>query len=813
MLRGLLLMVVLLLTNRGLTQKTLTATKTTQPPVIDGRLDDAVWQTAPAAVDFIQNSPNFGHPASAKTKVRVLYDNNAIYIGAYLHDKPSLIRKQLTARDGEQRQDADYFSVFFDTYNDKQNGFQFLVTPTNVQTDAKLNNATANATWGEFGDRSWDAVWQSQTTIVEDGWIVEMRIPYFTLRFAKKDVQTWGLQFLRHIRRHNEMTYWNPVNPAENGFVNQFGQLAPLFDIKPPLRLSFSPYISGGIRQNPEGYSKGKEVLHNGGMDVKYGINESFTLDATLIPDFGQVVSDNIINNLTPYEQKFQENRPFFSEGTELFKKSGLFYSRRIGAIPDGYYSVQRLQDAYDIIRNPSVTQLYNAIKLSGRTKNKLGIGVFNAITAPVHATIRHLPSGKDSVIETAPLTNYNLVVLDQALRGRSSITFTNTNVIRNGAGRDANVSALDWALYTRNNQHRLGGTARYSRIFSKIPYDGFQGSLSWGKVSGNLQYNLHGNVISTLYDPRDLGYLATSNLTTYAANISYGVPTATKNFISYRYSLSMYYQRLYQPNVFNNLHLTASALWVFKNFWDATLSLGYLPDQRDYFLLGAPFSHFARRPAYAYAQLQGGTDSRKQLYAGYDLSVADFFNAQNKNYYRLQGNARYRFNNQFSMDVMHRHEGETDYIVYAGRERNDDPIIGFTDFREVETILSGIFNFTPRLNLTARLRHYWSYVPYNRFAYVDAAGREVPRSATLPPPDTDANVNYFNLDGFLTWDFRLGSRIIVGYKNWVGNPYGIAAQPRYFENLKRQFSASHGNELTLKFIYFLDYNQLRRKR
>lgn len=812
MLRGLLLVVVLFLTNRGLTQRTLTAIKATQAPVIDGRLDDAVWQTAPSAVDFIQNSPNFGQPASENSSVKVLYDNNAIYIGAFLRDKPSLIRKQLTARDGEQRQDADYFAVFFDTYNDKQNGFQFLVTPANVQTDAKLNNATANATWGEFGDGSWDAVWQSQTTIEEDGWIVEMRIPYLSLRFAKNDVQTWGIQFLRYIRRHNEMAYWNSVNPAENGFVNQFGQLESLRDIKPPLRLSFSPYVSGGIRKNPEGYSKEKEALHNGGMDVKYGINESFTLDATLIPDFGQIVSDNVINNLTPYEQKFQENRPFFSEGTELFKKSGLFYSRRIGAIPEGYYSVQDLQD-YDIIRNPSVTQLYNAIKVSGRTHSKLGIGFFNAITAPMQGTVRNQHTGKDSTIETASLTNYNLLVLDQALRGRSSITFTNTNVKRNGGGRDANVSALDWALYTRNNQHRLGGTARYSRIFSKNSYDGFQGSLMWGKVSGNLQYNLQGNVISAHYDPRDLGYLATSNLTTYAANISYGVPTATKRFVSYRYSLGMNYQRLYQPNVFNNLQLTGSALWVFKNFWDVTLSMGYLPDQHDYFLLGAPFGHFARRPAYAYAQIQGSTDSRKRLYVGYDLTLADFFHAANKKYHRLQGNARYRFNNRFSMEVSHRHEGETDYIVYAGTEGGGKPIVGFTDFREVESIMSGILNFTPRLNMTLRLRHYWSYVPYNRFAYVDANGREVPRNGTLPSPDMDANVNYFNLDGFLTWDFRLGSRLIIGYKNWVGNPYSVAAQPHYFDNLKRQFSASHGNELTLKFIYFLDYNQLRGKR
>ena len=812
MLRGLILVFVVFFTNRGLTQKTLTAIKAAQAPVIDGRLDDAIWQTAPAAVDFIQNTPNYGQSATSTSEVRILYDNNAVYIGAYLHDNPSLIRKQLTVRDGEQFQDADYFAIFFDTYHDKQNGFQFLVTPANVQTDAKLNNANASPSWGSFGDRSWDAVWQSQTTIVDGGWIVEMRIPYLSLRFAQKDVQTWGIQFLRYMRRSNEMAYWNPVNPAENGFVNQFGQLTNLQDIKPPLRLSLSPYLSGGVRYNPYGAAKKQETLHNGGMDIKYGINESFTLDATLIPDFGQVISDNVINNLTPYEQQFQENRPFFTEGTELFKKSNLFYSRRIGAIPDGFFAVQDLPD-YTVVKNPTVTQLYNAIKLSGRTQHKLGIGVFNAITAPMQAMLRNRYTGKDSLVETAPLTNYNLIVLDQALKGRSSVTFTNANVIRNGAGRDANVSAFDWALFTRNNQYRFGGTARYSRIFSQNSHEGFQNSLAFGKVSGNLQFSLSGDFISDQYDPRDLGYLATSNLTTYAAGISYGEPTATKKFIQYRYSFNLTYQRLFQPNVFNNLQLSASAYWLFKNFWDLTLTAGYLPDQYDYFLLGRPFSKFARRPAYGFTEALGSTDSRKRLYFSYHFILADFFGAPNKAYHRIQSGVRYRFSNQFSLEATGRHERETDYIVFAGREANGEPIIGFTDFKEVETILSGTFAFTSRLSITARSRHYWSYVPYNRFAHVDAAGREVFRNASLPAPDENANVNYFNLDGFLTWDFRLGSRLIIGYKNWVGNPFGVKAMPNYFDNLKRQFGASHGNELTFKFIYFLDYNQFRKKR
>lgn len=809
--------------------------KTEQAPVIDGKLDDVAWQQAPLANGFIQNSPNFGQPSSQQSAVRVLYDNNAVYIGAHLYDDPSLIRKQLTARDGEQRQDADYFSVFFDTYNDKQNGFQFLVTPSNVQTDAKLN-ASANAGFGDFGDRSWDAVWQSQTSFTSDGWIVEMRIPYFSLRFARKDVQTWGLQFLRYTRRYNEMAFWNPVNPNENGFINQFGLLSDLHDIRPPLRLSLSPYLSSGIRYYPEGFGKQKEILHNGGMDIKYGINESFTLDATLIPDFGQVVSDNLVNNLTPYEQQFQENRPFFTEGTELFKKSGLFYSRRIGAIPGGYYTAQNLEH-YTPVTNPSATQLYNAIKLSGRTKGNLGIGIFNAVTAPMHATVRNNYTRLDSTFETAPLANYNLIVLDQALKGRSSITFTNTNVMRSGRERDANVSGLDVSLFTNDNRYQLKLASRYSSIFGNTvmpslensygtnliddtvringklmvkPYDGFKSTLFLGKVSGKLQYNFTTNIVSGKYDPNDMGYLDAPNKITYIGEVSYNQLTATDKFISYRYSLGTRHQNMYKPFAYNQYEIYAKAFWLFKNFWDITLNIGSQPfASHDYFELRTP-NRFLEKPAFHYISTEGSTDSRKKLFVNY-LFGFSHAEVEDGNYYLSNIGVRYRFSNRFTLGLTLYREDEKNQIGYAFlREPDGSPIIGYRRNLQTSTVLNGIYNFTSRLNITLRTRHYWNQVQYNGFYNLAQDGTHIKRAFIA---GQDENYNLFNVDAFLTWDFRPGSRVIVGYKNWLGDPYAVATQSRYLGNLKNSFLISHGNELTVKLIYFLDYNQLRKKR
>ncbi|MGZ8537835.1 MAG: DUF5916 domain-containing protein [Flavisolibacter sp.] len=817
--------------------KTIQAIKAIGIPKIDGKIDDEAWKLAPLATDFIQNFPTFGIPATVKTEVRILYDNNAVYIAAHLFDDPSLIRTQITSRDGEQRQDVDYFSVFFDTYNDQQNGFQFLVTSANVQSDARIGGTTGNERFGNFGDKTWDAVWESQVQSTADGWTAELRIPYISLRFSKKEIQTWGLQFLRFIRRSNESSYWNPIDPTINGFANQFGKYLDLKNIEPPLRLSFSPYLSGGIRINPEGSEIEKQWLRSGGMDVKYGINESFTLDATLIPDFGQVVSDNIINNLSPFEVRFQENRPFFTEGTELFNKSGLFYSRRVGDIPGGYNSVQSLvanNPDLELIKNPSITQLYNGIKFSGRTKKKLGIGIFNALTAPMKANVRNISTSKDTLIITEPLSNYNIIVLDQALKGRSSITFTNTNVIRDGAARDANVSAFDWSLYTKSNNYQLRGTARYSTIFGYTPYndeinmiydtitrngslqikpyDGYNTTIQFLKVSGNLRYFIANNITSHTYDPNDLGYIETANKVNYSGGISYQQFTPTDKFINYTYSLEVNSQYLYKPYRYSETEVSASAYWLFKNFWDVSFTASSYPTkQNDFFELRTP-GMFVQKPAELTFDVNGSTDSRKRLFysfaAGYSLRELD-----NNSYNRIQSGLRYRFSDQFTLgiDVFRQHENNQIGFAFI-READGNPIVGYRDFTEISNILTGEYNFTPRLNLKLRGRHYWNKVIYNRFFNVDMNGKLTERGFIA---GRDENYNAFNLDAFLTWDFRLGSRVIFGWKNWLGDSYGIDGNdnPEYIKNFGSLFRESHGNEITMKIIYFLDSNQFRKKK
>lgn len=809
--------------------KNLEATKINTAPKLDGSLDDAAWQNVQAATDFITNTPVFGKVPVVRSTVKIIYDNSAIYVGAYLYDQPGNVRKQMTVRDAEQRADVDYFAIFLDTYRDKQNAFQFLVTSRNVQTDARLSPNFPPNGFGTYGDVSWDAVWDSRVSMKPDGWVVEMKIPYSAIRFSKEDIQKWGIQFLRFTRLNNETSFWNPVDPTVSGFVNQFGELSGLTNLVPPLRLSFSPYVSGGYRGNPASTGYKNEWLKSGGMDVKYGISESFTLDATLIPDFGQVISDNLVNNITPYELQFTENRPFFTEGTELFNKAGVFYSRRIGRTPSLYNYVNDLESQvsmlsnYKVIKNPEVTKLYNAIKFSGRTKNKLGIGVFNAVTQPMRARVRNVGTGKDSTIITEPLSNYNILVLDQSFKGQSYVTLTNTNVLRNGHERDANVTAVNLALYDKKNNYGFQLQPKYSKVFGANSYDGFTNYIEFAKVSGNFQFAISNNIESDQYDPNDLGILRAPNEVVSEAEFEYNIYQPTKRFLNQFYSLELRQYYLYKPMVYDRTEIVASGGVIFKNFWDAKLEFSTAPTWfNDYFELQTPADPRAtprmklKRAPYYFGGFSGSSDSRKRLFVRWNFGFAQG-PLPSDPYHIIGLGARYRFSDRFTLDlgVERQHDNGQFGYSFERDELTDAPILARRKYTDLSSLLTGSYSFTPRMNLTFRARHYWNKLENTNLYDVKGDGYWNERF-DRKPSDYDVNYNTFSLDVFYTWDFRLGSRIVVGWKNWLGRDYEYVVDGRanrlYAKNLERVFDNPHGNEVTVRFIYYLDYLQLKKK-
>jgi Domain of unknown function (DUF5916)/Carbohydrate family 9 binding domain-like len=803
--------------NQGNTKEgvqVLQAIKVSPSPKIDANPADAAWDKVPAATSFTTTTPVFGNPISQATSVKVTYDNTAVYVLAYLYDDPKLIRKQLTQRDREERQDVDYFSVAFDTYNDNQNAFQFLVTSANVQSDIRISSTSD----GRGFDYNWDAVWESKVSMKEDGWVVEMKIPFSALRFSKKSIQDWGMQLTRYIRRTNESANWSPVNPQVNGFVNQFGDLAGLENLSPPLRLSFLPYISAGYRSSPNGSGGFQtQLLRSGGMDVKYGINESFTLDMTLIPDFGQVQSDRLVLNLTPFEIQFQENRPFFTEGTELFTKSGIFYSRRVGGTPNGFYdAVSLLQSSPDseLLSNPSATQLLNATKVSGRTKGNLGIGFFNAVTAPMFAEFRNTVTGDKTRFETEPLTNYNIFVLDQVFKNRSSITFTNTNVTRSGKARDANVSALDISIFDKKNTYNFTVKGRFSSITGMERYNGFRTSVNFAKVSGSWQYEFGNNIESENYDPNDLGILQAPNGVSSYASVRYQIFKPVKNLLNQSYSVGVNYNTLYKPNKFQDLEFGGNIFLLFKNFWDISIELNTKPIwYNDYFFYTNNYTgKVLKRTPYYFMGLFGSTDSRKKLFGRYQLGFAES-PLPNDPFYFVELGARYRFSDRFSVDMSAREEADRGNWGYSlWDEVKNEPIIARRNVKQVTTTLGAIYNFTPRMNMTLRGRHYWSKVQNTNFYDLRKDGYWDERAFIN---GQDRSYNAFNIDMFYTWDFKLGSRLIFAWKNSLGggeffNPTNYGS---YGKNFSRVFAVQHFNELSIKFVYFVDYLHLKRKK
>jgi hypothetical protein len=813
-LRKILLTLVLLSVQHLYAQtKTLEAVKITTPIKLDGNADEAAWQTVTAAGDFVQNFPTFGKPASQRTTVKIAYDNTAVYIVAYMYDNKKNIRKQLTQRDALDRQDVDIFSIGLDTYNDKQNAYLFQITAAGVQADARFSQTIT----GENGglDKTWDAVWESKVSIKADGWVAEIKIPFSAIRFSKKEVQDWGLQFQRLCRSTNEGTTWSPTNPAVSGNINQWGVWKDLKNIAPPLRLSFLPYLSGGVKTTPTGNGHITEYLKSGGMDIKYGINESFTLDVTLIPDFAQVQSDNVFLNLTPFQVRFDDFRPFFTEGTELFNKAGLFYSRRIGNKPSGADAVLNTYGTdsnYLIKKNPGISLLYNASKFSGRTKNNLGIGILNAITRPMYAEVLDKSTGKDSSFLTEQAANYNIIVLDQALKNRSSISFTNTNVLRNGNTRNANVSALDISLFDRRNNYNLRIAPRFSSIWGKNgSYNGFANYASFAKVSGAMQYVFSSQIESDQYDPNDMGFLHNNNSVRYEAGASYNYFTPTRHFLNHSYNITIQNRYLYKPFTWTELKIAANSKFIFRNFWDISFSLETKPMwTNDYFEARKTGVLFKSVP-YVFGSIGGSSDSRKKLFGRMLAGYAIVPNNAAIDYFYADMGLRYRFGPRLLVNASSIIERENNNRGYGFvPSTNNDIIFTTRDLTRVTSILSAQYGFTARMNFTIRMRHYWSYLQNSKFHTLKPDGffNDIPFIDGY-----NQNFNSFNIDMFYTWDFLWGSRLTFAWKNAIGgivnlDPYQYNS---FRKNLGEMFVRPHSNEVSLKIVYYLDYLKLKK--
>jgi len=544
-------------------------------------------------------------------------------------------------------------------------------------------------------------------------------------------------------------------------------------------------------------------------MDLKYGINAGFTLDVTLIPDFGQVQSDNQVLNLTPFEVKYNENRQFFTEGTELFSKGNLFYSRRIGASPINAYKLDEALVAGDrIIKNPSETKLLNATKISGRNAKGLGIGFFNAISNKAEAIIEHANGTRES-IETSPLTNYNILVLDQNLKNNSSISLINSNVLRSGNTYDANASALIFDLNTKENKYNLNGSAKTSRLFGgdySKPSVGYSYEINPGKRSGNFNYNYYLSVVDNKYDPNDLGILFNNNYVNNGINLSYNWYKATKWYNQLQIWFNAEYTTRYAPNTYQSKGIYGGGYVQFKNLWSMNINTDISAQGNDFYEARTN-GRFYKDPASQGFNVNINSNSSKKISGGAFIALRrkELFNA---NGMVVGGNQSFRVNNKLNIGTEININPRNNYAGFIAKDNQSNIIFSKRDMRTVENSLSIKYTFNNKMGLNLRARHYWSKL-INKEFYTLNEGGELESNTTFNG-DLDRNFNAFNVDMVYVWRFSPGSEFSFSWKNaaLMSNRF---SQTRYLENLDETIQAPQNNNLSLKILYYLDYLKLKK--
>jgi hypothetical protein len=444
---------------------TAAAQRAARPPLIDGRGDDDVWRTAPRFSGFRMFEPRVDADPTHQTEFQVAYDEKNLYVLVRMFDPhPDSIMHALTRRD--VRGPSDQIKLLIDSYDDKRSGFEFAVNPDGVKRDFAMSNDGNE-------DASWDGIWDVVAVVDSLGWMAEFRIPLSQLRYAPAARHTFGFGIWRDIERYKERSSWPLWSPTRSGLSSQLGRLTGLTGISNERRLEVTPYmVVKNVQQGTPATGYEREQQWSMGGDLKLGITPNVTLDATVNPDFGQVEADPAVVNLTAFETFFPERRPFFVEGTGLYRfqlncyivvdcstNEGLFYSRRIGRAPS-------LSDLYGDASTPTATPIAAAAKLTGRTRGGLSFGLLEAITPQVAGT-------QDRAVE--PLTNFVVLRAQQDLRGGES----GASVIATGVNR-----SLD--AFTEPFMHRgaYAAGASFRHRFNNQQYE-LAGQLAASRVTG----------------------------------------------------------------------------------------------------------------------------------------------------------------------------------------------------------------------------------------------------------------------------------------------------------------------------------------
>jgi hypothetical protein len=603
-------------TPAGSLDRNIRAARTAHPPAIDGQLTDEGWAAAQPAVSFTQRDPDEGKPPTERTEVRFLFDDDALYIGARLYDsEPIRIARRLSTRDSSA--DADVLSIYLDPMHDKLTGAIFRISAANVQQDSILYNDT-------WSDGSWDAVWQSAVSVDNDGWSAELRIPLSQLRFAGRDQQTWGVNIERYIRRKNERVWLEMVPKNETGLASRMLDMTGLDGIRPTRRLELLPYAAGRTefvapRRTGNPFNDGARSFASAGLDLKFGLTSNLTATATVNPDFGQVEVDPAVVNLTAFETFFQEKRPFFLEGSQIFNNFGrsgsndfwgfnnsepqIFYSRRIGRTP-------QLNASADYVDAPTATTILGAAKLTGKTSAGWSIGLLEAVTGEESARTQSGLVASRAVVE--PLTNYTVARLQRDIGRRGGVGLLATTVnrqlttqaLRDGLVDGAYIAGADGYFFLDNKRdwvvvgniagsHVTGTPTVISRLQrapqryyqrpdaphvalddTRSSLHGFTGRFSLNRNSGLWKINSSLWAGSPGFESNDLGFHGTGDRAGMHAVFQLRDVTPRR----FSRSRSMWIAKYWTWNFAREVQsdgLIGQGSWEFLNYWNVNGQVG----------------------------------------------------------------------------------------------------------------------------------------------------------------------------------------------------------------------------------------------
>ncbi|MFA6110354.1 MAG: DUF5916 domain-containing protein [Candidatus Latescibacterota bacterium] len=742
-------------------------------PVIDGRLDDAVWALAPENSGFTQRDPKAGEPMTECTVFRILYDDEALYIGAMLYDRePDRIMARLARRDDWKQRDE--FNVNLDPQHDHQTGNFFVVDPSGWMGDGVM--------WNDgWDDDSWDGVWDARTAILADGWSAELKIPYRVLRFSPREQYTWGLEVMRNIGRKNEWGQWTYIPREVNGWNSRFGHLEGIERIDPPRSLEVFPFGLGRVIASPGGVDGDgdTEATATAGVDLRYALNSGVSLNGTVNPDFGQVEADPAVLNLSVFETFLSERRPFFLEGNSVFETPGpfivgvdgptrLFHSRRIGRTPSRF----DLPDDGEEVDRPDNTTLLGAMKLSGKTAGHTSFGVLEAVTDEEFARVDQprvdpVSGAIDTVRRTVrvePFTSYFVGRMQRDVRTGRTVGAQLTAV--NGQDFEpAYVGAVDAQLKWKENAYTVFARLAASQAGQDEDRgEGWEGDFYFSKFSGWIGGQVYADVRSEGFQANDLGYMDRAGRITTGAHLQLRRLEPWRLGRRGEVNLNAWHHRnLDGIELARGVNIN---LWnAYENDWGSSAGLSHeFRVEDDLNTRGGPVM---ARPANTSWWVDTWTDDRGAVSGWVSYNGNRGLGGDNQRH-RLSGEIGWRPRSNVELEVEPGYSRErtaaqwVDNVDDNGDDEADHYVFGHLDSRTFEIQARGSIAFTPRLSLQAIVQPFVTTGDYEEikelarphsFAFIPYEGLE---------DNPDFSQRSLRANVVLRWEYAPGSTLFA---------------------------------------------------